>query len=200
MEPLFTINTKNISNIDTTILHTSSMNYNKDLVELINKNCEVITKSDYTNLKDIPLNILEEYNCKDDLTKEKLTKTDEIKLNILSSLITKKEVIVFFDILTFIETELKEKVISDLTKKGKRIINYTSDIEETLLLDYIIVIHNNNVIMEGKTKLVLGEEKILKKIGFNLPFIVELSKSLKYYGLVNKIYFEKESLVNDLWK
>ena len=54
--------------------------------------------------------------------------------------------------------------------------------------------------MEGKSKLVLQEEKILKKLGFNLPFIVELSNSLKYYQLVDKTYFDSLELVEDLWK
>ena len=54
--------------------------------------------------------------------------------------------------------------------------------------------------MEGKKELVLLEEKILKKLGFNLPFVVELSNGLKYYGLVNKVYFNMEELVDVLWK
>lgn len=74
------------------------------------------------------------------------------------------------------------------------------EIEETLWLDYLIVIHEEKVIMEGKSKLVLQEEKILKKLGFNLPFIVELSNSLKYYQLVDKTYFDSLELVEDLWK
>ena len=54
--------------------------------------------------------------------------------------------------------------------------------------------------MEGKKEAVLQEEKILKKLGFSLPFIVELSKGLKYYQVVDKIYFNNVELVNDLWK
>jgi len=54
--------------------------------------------------------------------------------------------------------------------------------------------------MEGKKELVLQEEKILKKLGFNLPFIVELSNGLKYYGVIDKVYFNNEELVNVLWK
>ena len=82
----------------------------------------------------------------------------------------------------------------------KRIINYTTQIEETLLLDYLVITHENTIIMEGAKELVLKEEKILKKLGFNLPFIVELSSGLKYYGLINKIYFNSKELVDELWK
>ena len=54
--------------------------------------------------------------------------------------------------------------------------------------------------MEGNYKEILKEEKILKKLGFNLPFILELSLGLKYYNLTNDLYYDNESLVNYLWK
>ena len=104
------------------------------------------------------------------------------------------------NVLTYLDSDFKEKVIRYLKLGNKRIINYTTDIEETLLLDYIVVIHENKIIMEGKKELVLKEEKILKKLGFHLPFVVELSNGLKYYGLVTKTYFNNKELVNDLWK
>ena len=94
----------------------------------------------------------------------------------------------------------EERLIRYLILNKKRIINYTTDIEETLLLDYLVVLHENKIIMEGKKELVLQEEKILKKLGFNLPFIVELSNGLKYYGVIDKVYFNNEELVNVLWK
>ena len=56
------------------------------------------------------------------------------------------------------------------------------------------------MIIEGNTQAVLEEERIIKKLGFNLPFIVELSSGLKYYNIVDKIYYDLESLVNYLWK
>ena len=107
---------------------------------------------------------------------------------------------VFMNVLTYLDKPFKEKLIRYLKLANKRIINYTTEIEETLFLDYITVIYDNKVIMEGLKEQVLQEEKILKKLGFHLPFIVELSNGLKYYGLVDKIYFKNEELVNALWK
>ena len=132
--------------------------------------------------------------------KKDLTDFDELKLKILSCLNSNNEVFVFMNVLTYLDNDFKERLIRYLKLGNRRIINYTTDIEETLLLDYIVVIHENKVIMEGKKELILQEEKILKKLGFNLPFVVELSNGLKYYGLVNKTYFNNKELVNDLWK
>lgn len=200
METLFNINGKEIQDVDTTILHTSKYNYNRDVIELMGKEAEVITTNSHYNLEDISLKILDELNLLELLGKEKLTKIDESTINIISSLIVNKKVIVFYNILTYINSDLKRNIIKKLKEQGKRIIIYTGEVEETLLLEYLVLVHENKVIMEGNTNAVLLEEKIIKKLGFNLPCIVELSNGLKYYNIVKKVYFDKESLVNDLWK
>ena len=46
---------------------------------------------------------------------------------------------------------------------------------------------------------VLKEEKKLKKVGFGLPFVVDLSIQLNYYDIFKKVYFDMNELVNDLW-
>lgn len=200
MERLFKINNKDISKINTTVLHTSKYNYNNDMLEYINNNCEVILKTNRTEINDIPLKILEKYNCLDLINKKDLTPEDEIKINILQSLNSEKDIIVFYDILNYFDFNKLKKLIKELKGQDKQIINYTTEIEESLLSEYLIVVHNNEVIMEGNTKEVLKEEKILKKLGFNIPLIIELSSNLKYYGVIDKIYYDIESLVNDLWK
>jgi len=200
MKELFQINDKTIYNINTTILYTSEFNYTKDAVEFINNNCVVIDKNTHFNINDIRFDILNLFDCRYLLNKKVLTKLDELKIIILGSLATTKSVFVFLNIFSYLDADFKDKLLSYLNSTKKTVINYTSDIEETLLFPYMIVVHNNEVIIEGKTELVLKEEKILKKLGFNLPFIVELSSGLKYYGITNKLYFDSESLVDDIWK
>ncbi len=199
MAVLFKLDNKTINDIDTTIIYPSSFNYNNDAIYYLNNNCVVIT-TDRRDYFDISLELYELFNVEYLRTKKDLTKFDELKLNILGSLNSDKKVYVFFNVLTYLDKEFKEKLIRYLKLANKRIINYTTDIEETLLLEYIIVIHDNLVIMEGTKEQVLNEEKILKKLGFNLPFIIELSKGLKLYGLIDKIYFNNEELVSALWK
>lgn len=200
MKELLEINNKTIYDTNTTILYTSEFNYNKDAIEFINKDCVVISKYTHFNLADIRTDILNLFGCNYLLNKKTLTKLDELKIIILGSLGTSKKVFVFLNVLTLLDNDFKEKVILYLKSTNKRVINYTTDSEETLLFPYLIVVHNNEVIIEGETKLVLQEEKILKRLGFNLPFIVELSSGLKYYGIVDKIYLNNESLVDDIWK
>ena len=200
MNELFNVNNKVIYDINTTILYTSSFNYTDDAIYYLNNNCIVITKDRGMDTFEIPNDIFELFHEEKLIHKKDLTKIDELKLKILASLNTNKTVFVFFDVLTYLDKAFKERLIRYLILNKKRIINYTTDIEETLLLDYLVVLHENKIIMEGKNELVLQEEKILKKLGFNLPFIVELSNGLKYYGVIDKVYFNNEELVNVLWK
>ena len=200
MNKLFEINDTTIYDIDTTILTTSSFNYTNDAIYYINNNCVVITKNRTTTNFDIPEDLYALFSLEELKNKKDLTEFDELKLKILSCLNSNNKIFVFMNVLTYLDSDFKEKVIRYLKLGNKRIINYTTDIEETLLLDYIVVIHENKIIMEGKKELVLQEEKILKKLGFHLPFVVELSNGLKYYGLVTKTYFNNKELVNDLWK
>ena len=200
MNKLFEINDTTIYDIDTTILTTSSFNYTNDAIYYINNNYVVITKNITTTNFDIPEDLYALFSLEELKNKKDLTEFDELKLKILSCLNSNNKIFVFMNVLTYLDSDFKEKVIRYLKLGNKRIINYTTDIEETLLLDYIVVIHENKIIMEGKKELVLKEEKILKKLGFHLPFVVELSNGLKYYGLVTKTYFNNKELVNDLWK
>jgi len=200
MNILFQGKTRTVYDINTTVLYTSEYNYNNDAVEYLNHDCLLITKTGSYNLADISNDLLDFFDCLYLKNKPNLTKIEELKISILGNLTSSKKVFVFLNILTYLDSKFKDKLILFLKRAGKTIINYTTDIEEALNFEYLVVIHNNEVIIEGNTKLVLKEEKILKKLGFNLPFIVELSSGLKYYGLVDKIYYDNESLVDDLWK
>ncbi len=199
MQELYKLENKTIYDIDTTVLYTSGFNYTNDAVSLINSNCVVITK-DRRDANNIPNDFYGLFQVEELRNKKDLTKIDEIKLNILGNLNSDKKIFVFFNVLTYLDKDFVERIIRFLKLGKKRIINYTTEIEETLMLDYIIVIHDNKVIMEGKKELILREDKILKKLGFKLPLIVELSSGLKLYGLVDKIYFNNKELVDVLWK
>ncbi|MCI8671114.1 MAG: hypothetical protein HFI36_03635 [Bacilli bacterium] len=200
MEKILSINGKTIFDIDTTILIPSNYNYTKDTIELLNQGCTVIYKVSNFNIRDIPQDILNFFDCEYLLSKTTFTKEDEYKIIIISSIFSTKKIIAFMNMFTYVSKEFQNKIIEFLRRQNKRIINYTSETEETLLLPYLIIIYNNEIVIEGETNIVLKEETLIKKLGFNLPFIVELSNGLKYYNVVSKLFFDNESLVEELWK
>ena len=69
----------------------------------------------------------------------------------------------------------------------KRIL-VTTDMEDVLYTDYIMCLYDGISAIDGKTLEVLKNEKLLKRLGFNLPFMLDLSIQLELYGLLNKSY------------
>ncbi len=125
------------------------------------------------------------------------TKNEEY-INIIGSLLTNK-VIVFDNSLLDLNKAEKNLLYNYAKKNNYTIINVTNDINDTLFGDKIIVLDKGKIIMEGKTLSVLNEERILRRLGFHIPFIIDLSKQLLYYNMVNKLYTSYEDLAGDLW-
>lgn len=133
----------------------------------------------------------------------RLGSSDKVKMKILSALIVKPKIIVIDNILCELDAEdkiLVFDILKEYSKNGGIVINFTNDMEETMYGDKIIVIYEKKIVCEGKTLSVLNEEKILKRLGLGLPFIVELNRYLMDYGLINKYYLTDEELVGALWK
>lgn len=117
-----------------------------------------------------------------------------------SALVHNPKILILDEALTYVDNFEKEniyKVLTDLKKKGLTIINVTHDIEETLFSDNIIVL-NNGIVFNGRKEDLYKSD--IKKLGFDLPFIVELSNRLIFYDLIDRIYYDMEELVNTLWK
>ena len=213
MQKIFGIEKYNfyLSNITTSIIYNDEFIKNKIVNELkkelylvidtktINAN---ITVKEYLklakfNLKFIPYFDIEKYLS----TKiNSISFENQIYLKIISLITGKNKTIVFDDVLTFLNPSQKALIIKYLKDNDLIYFNFTSDIEEVLYTKYLIVASKDGVIIEGKTKSVLNEEKILKRSGFALPFSVDLSHQLKDYGLIDKEYYSIDKLVNDLWQ
>ena len=132
-----------------------------------------------------------------------LGSSDKVKMKILSALIMKPQILVLDNILCeldYIDKLLVFDILDEYTKNGGIVINVTNDVEEALFASRIIIIYDNVLVCDGKTLSVLNEEKLLKRLGIGLPFIIELNKYFMDYGMINKYYLTNEKLVGALWK
>lgn len=123
-------------------------------------------------------------------------------LSIARVLISKPRVLVIDNILEYLDRddmEVIKAILNEYNKEGI-VLNFTTNIEETLLGKNIIVTDKNKILIEGETLSVLNEEKIMKRLGYGLPFIVALNKYLKDYDLINKYYLNYEELGGAIWK
>ena len=133
-------------------------------------------------------------------------KIDDLNLNdrtlvkILSYALVNPSYIALDDLLIDLDTRTKILLLNYLNSKEIRLINVTSNMEDVLYTDYILCLYNGISAIDGRTLDVLDNEKILKRLGFDLPFMVDLSIQLQLYGLINKSYLNKEGMVDALWK
>ena len=107
--------------------------------------------------------------------------------------------LIFKNSLYGLKKEEKKEIINLLAKQNINIVNVTCDVEESLLSDYIIVYDEDKKVLEGNMESVLRNEKVLKKLGFGVPFVVDLSIQLNYYDVLKKVYFDLDELVGVLW-
>ena len=131
---------------------------------------------------------------------EILSINDKVLVKILSYAIYYPEYLAIDDLLIYLNERTKILLLNYLNYKNIKLIMVTSNVEDTLFTDYTLVLYNKINAIDGKTLEVLKEEKILKRLGLNIPFYLDLSIQLKLYGLINKTYLNKEDLVKHLWK
>lgn len=137
-----------------------------------------------------------------DSSLDSLTYTEKNLLKLAICLIKRPRVLLLDDLFELLDFKRKEKIVNLLKKynnKGMTIINGTTNIEDSLDGDDIIVIKMGEIILNEPKEKIFLNEKEFKKSGLELPFIVDLSIKLKYYGVVNKIYFDMGKLIDDIW-
>ena len=128
------------------------------------------------------------------------TKRFKNYLKIIKALIRNSEYIVFDDVFVNMEEADIKRIVKYCKNNNITIVNITTDMENLLDSDYLIILYNKGIAMEGKTLECLKEEKILKRLGFNLPFMVDLSIQLGYYGLLNEIITNERKMIKTIWK
>lgn len=111
---------------------------------------------------------------------------------------SKPEVMIIDDLSSVFSYEDRVKIFNYLKSLGIKILYCTSDVEDVINFSYTIVLANKIIAMEGKTSLILKEEKLMKLLGYSLPFYVNLSTQLNYYGVLDHICYSKEELGDSL--
>ena len=103
-----------------------------------------------------------------------------------------------------IDMDTKEKIYKILKdvneKKEITIINITHDTEDILYGKKVLLLQDGKILEYGNIEDILLEEKTFTRIGLKLPFMADLSIKLKYYGLIDKLVFDMEEMVDLLWK
>ena len=128
---------------------------------------------------------------------------EKVKVALACSLIHNPKILILDESLSMIDECDKEYilgVLSKLNKKGLTIISVTHDLRETYYSDRLIIINDGRIMLDGAPLKVMEYDKILNRLGIEIPFEIELSIKLKLYGLIDSLIPNVEKLVDTLWE
>jgi energy-coupling factor transport system ATP-binding protein len=133
----------------------------------------------------------------------RLTQFEKVKTLIAASIAHTPKVLLVDDILRFLNEKEKKEIIkifkSINTKLNIAIIFTTSDINDIIDLKNIYVFNNLSIAFKGTYKEVIKKDNDLTKFGFYIPTMIDLSRKLEFYNLLDEIYYDKDRLVDKLW-
>ena len=121
-------------------------------------------------------------------------------IKIIKETLNNPDYICIDDVLSCLSYRNRIILLNYLEQKKIHLINVTSNIEDVIYTDYLLCLYNGKNVIDGKTLEVLKNEKIIKRMGFTLPFMVDLSLQLKSYDLIKGIYLDNELMVKKIWK
>lgn len=107
--------------------------------------------------------------------------------------------IVFNEIWYYLSKEEKSELLEILKRRNVSFVNITSNVEDVIYSDYVIVYDDYKKILEGNKEMVLRNEKLLKRLGYGIPFVVDLSIQLNYYDIFDTVYYDMDKLTEALW-
>lgn len=107
--------------------------------------------------------------------------------------------IVFNEIWYYLSKEEKSELLEILKRRNVSFVNITSNVEDVIYSDYVIFYDDDKKILEGNKEMVLRNEKLLKRLGYGIPFVVDLSIQLNYYDIFDTVYYDMDKLTEALW-
>ena len=129
-----------------------------------------------------------------------LSKELRYYLMILFNLIDNDKFLVIDNLLGYLRRKQVDNIFKIARVRNMTLINITSRLDELVKCDYAIFLYDGGIAMEGDSLSCLKEEMLLKRLGFNLPFMVDLSIQLNYYGVIDNIYLDDKEMLDKIWK
>ena len=134
---------------------------------------------------------------------ESLNEQSLIRLQLAISILNEPQIILIDDLNPYFEKKELMEIVNELKKlnieKKVTIIMIVSNLNIALQSDYMYVINESKIVIEGSPISVLEKDNVLNKAGLNLPFMMDLSVKLKDYDLIKKIELDMDGMVDTLW-
>lgn len=132
------------------------------------------------------------------------TMKEKVLAQLAIAIDNKPQVLLLDNIFIYFTDKEKEEIFTFLRNYQKKynltVLLTTIDLKDSLYTDYLYIIGDKKIILEGEPLKVLEKDNILNKVGLNIPFMADLSVKLKDYDLLESIILEKDRMVDILWK
>ena len=133
-----------------------------------------------------------------------LSNYDKVRVAIATAIVADPKILLLDDVFRYLKDNEKRELIN-LIKKireeyGITIIFTTSDIKDVYNLKNIFVIGDKRIVMVMDYDKLILEDNLLSKLGINIPIMLDLSRKLEFYKLIDKEYYDRDKLVDALWK
>lgn len=133
-----------------------------------------------------------------------LDKKNQLKIKLIIEIIKKTNIILLDNVCSIMNREETIEFIEKLKYYQKQekntIILATNNLTITMYSDYLYILNNGEIVLEGKPIDILTKDNFINKIGLDLPFMVDLSVKLKDYDLIENIETDIDKMVGKLWK
>ncbi len=129
---------------------------------------------------------------------------DKAKLSIGVALMHDPDIILVDDIFKSLKPKDKD-IVMDIFKLlivtyNKTVIFTTSDLNDCKGLDKIVVFGDKKVLMKGSFNEIIKKDNDLSKVGIDIPIMIDLSRKLQFYDLIDDVYYDVDKVVDALWK
>lgn len=128
----------------------------------------------------------------------------KIKLLLAEKMLASPQILFLDDICGGLDNKQKKEMINLLRtlqlETNISIIMTTSDLNIALESDYLYIIDEKQILLEGNPLSIIEKDNVLNKIGLELPFMVDLSVKLMDYNVVDKVELDMDRMVDTIWK
>ena len=124
------------------------------------------------------------------------------RIAIAGVLAVEPEILILDEVTAMLDPEGRKEVLSTVQKlhrQGKTIIMISHYIEEAVLADRVVMVHDGKVVDEGPPSEILTDMHVLKRVGMIPPMTVQLYYDLKAAGVkLNLCPLSMEELVEEV--
>lgn len=126
------------------------------------------------------------------------------KVAIGCALMLEPRILILDEALTMIDVNERYEILNLLKKYNKKkrvtILSFTHNLDEAIHSDRLVILNHGKVVVDGPFPAVFDEERVMRKIGLEVPFSIEFSQKLRVYGLIDGLELDLERLVSKIWK